>query len=275
MKGEVYQLGRGLILRLEHEGIHGYGEIAPLPGFSKETLGQAFSDLMRALKTGNLLDLCPSVSFALTSALAQIRSPLKPAPLLVKRKIKLGHLSPIKAASLIVQEEKPLRVDINRKWTLSEALFFANQFPPGTFEYIEEPTNKLADTIAFAKMTHHPIALDEHVREHPMHELQDIPNLRAFIIKPSIQAGYLSYFAQTKVPCILSSGMETLFGIQAIGELAQRLRLPPYPHGLLAYQKILPLDIRDNHLHFQKLEIRECNARYILTQENIPETLLS
>ena len=81
LPGGAIRERRGLLLRLEGpEGIVGWGEAAPLPGFSKESLEEAAAALMRIAHAmqGNdlpiptaLLDdnpLPPSVSFAVEAA---------------------------------------------------------------------------------------------------------------------------------------------------------------------------------------------------------------
>lgn len=51
----TYLYREGIILRYEHDGIIAYGEIAPLPGFSKESLGEAETQLIN--NKGFLLEL--------------------------------------------------------------------------------------------------------------------------------------------------------------------------------------------------------------------------
>lgn len=67
----------GLILHLRDGAQEGWGEVAPLPAFSQETLAQAQAALCAALarwQTGEMLDdaaLPPSVAFGLSCALAE------------------------------------------------------------------------------------------------------------------------------------------------------------------------------------------------------------
>lgn len=79
LKGEEYHTRSGLILRVGDDELFGLGEIAPLPGFSEETLEQATAQLFEILNEykskplGNIAEvtqnLLPSVAFGIETAL--------------------------------------------------------------------------------------------------------------------------------------------------------------------------------------------------------------
>ncbi len=63
---------QGLIIRLEKNGKIGWGEIAPLPTFSRETLAECEAQVRQWLKkpTDLIDNFVPSVAFGIRCALA-------------------------------------------------------------------------------------------------------------------------------------------------------------------------------------------------------------
>lgn len=213
----------GLILQMEDA----WGEIAPLPGFSRETLTEAKQEILDVLRDNKKPKL-PSVLFGLS---AQPLTPVKvrlsalhhPKPGCTTLKLKLGHLSAIQAVDLVKQYvgKYRLRLDCNRKWSLSEALLFASHFRPTDFEYFEEPVETYSDLVRFSHQTQFPIAVDESLREH---SCLDIPTLAAAVIKPTLWGG----IPPLPFPSILSSSYESSLGILQIARLGN----PETPQGL-------------------------------------------
>lgn len=208
----------GLLLQVDDE----WGEIAPLPGWSKESLGQAQNEILQVLFE-NKQPTLPSVIFGLsTSALTPIRIPLcalhRPHDGCTTLKLKLGHLTVDDAIACVKQYvgKYRLRIDCNRKWTLLQALCFAKHFLPSDFEYWEEPVD---DLIQFSKMTNFPIALDETLRENI-----DIPTAKFAVIKPTLTG----VIPNISLPIVLSSSYESSIGILQIARLGN----PKLAHGL-------------------------------------------
>jgi o-succinylbenzoate synthase len=228
--------------RGDRKGIHietetGWGEVAPLPGFSKETYEEALQQLQNLSSTKTLL---PSVSFALDAA----AHPVENHPVQIAHfgsdgkfhnciKLKLAHLS-LEEAITLVKETTPLcnelRVDMNRAWPLEKADAFCKAFPLGTFAFIEEPTSELPSL-----KTDHPIALDEHLREWPVEEIIKYP---VVVIKPTMMGGYkelkplINTLNAANVTPILSSSYETDIGLGGIIGLHKRLELEDNPLGI-------------------------------------------
>lgn len=244
------------------------GEIAPLPSRSKETLGQALQQFYQKRKEILSIDwqestclsfigklqLFPSVSFALESALLDILSPLPPfsppvSALLMgsveeilqhaearknegykSAKLKVGRLS-FNDAKIVIDAFKDtflLRIDVNRAWETKECLEFFSQYPLDAFEYVEEPFKEIADLPLFT----HPLAIDESFpQDLCLEELEALPMLKAVIYKPMIQGGMayclpLQAWANVKkISFILSSGFETELGLSSILAMWQRLSL--------------------------------------------------
>lgn len=158
----------GYIVELQQRGKVAYGECAPLPGFSLESLSQAELELKLALKGwqesgkwGDWNAMCPSVAFSLSMAQSELDEILpeqgeyRAAPLcsgdpdeLIPlfeamdqgecqkvAKVKVGLYEPIRDGMLVnlFLESIPdlqLRLDANRSWTLDNALKFVQYISP-------------------------------------------------------------------------------------------------------------------------------------------------
>lgn len=229
----AYRLQReGLIL----ESAIGWGEIAPLPGFSRETLEEARAEIIAFLETGKKPKL-PSVQFGLASALQPfslkpLRVPLcalkVPRPGFSSLKLKLKEVSVEQAViqARALKDRFRLRLDCNRAWTLEQALEFASHFKPDDFEYLEEPVaSGLAE---FSRRTGFPIAVDESLRNG---SYKEIPTVKAAIVKPTLMGGV----PKLDLPIVLSSSFETSLGILQIARLAQN----DLPQGLDTFQEDL------------------------------------
>lgn len=204
----------GFLVRLQSGGKEGWGEIAPLPGFSRESLDEAFHDFQT--ETYSL----PSVQFGYSTALWDLTDLISVPSIPIKKKVKAGHLSLKKALQNIPQVDS-MRIDFNRKWSLEDALLFAKHYD---VEYFEEPLMQKEDAAQFP----YPVALDESLREKNM---PHYPNVVAHVIKPTMQ-GLPIATSQKGIDFILSSSYETELGIHQIAKLAHRLALPLKPMGL-------------------------------------------
>jgi O-succinylbenzoate synthase len=240
----------GLIVHLEQGNKDGFGEIAPLPNWSKETLDEAKKQAFEALTHSSRKSLYPSVQFGIESAYLDLEKPvtlppipictLLPAPLQNQKiaKIKVGHLAVEEAIAMIktIPETVKLRVDVNRKWSFKQAITFCNAFSCDRFEYIEELLPHFEDYAHF--ISPHRIAFDETFRERSLDELLAIPNLQALIAKPTLQGGYSTYIPivptikEKGVDFIISSSYESKVGIEALAKLAYRLDAIDKPLGL-------------------------------------------
>jgi o-succinylbenzoate synthase len=197
----------------------GWGEIAPLPGFSQETFEEAKEEVLSLLP--NLESAKPtlsSVRFGLSCAskpfpLHPICAPLcalGPRPGFPTIKLKLGHLNLDEAIALTrsLYRQHRLRLDFNRCWDLESALAFASSFNPTDFEYLEEPLNDFEDLIRFSEETRFPIAVDESFLKFSW---EKIPSLRAIVIKPTVVGSIPE--VPPHLDLILSSSYETGIGL--------------------------------------------------------------
>ncbi len=222
-----YQLPnrKGLIVQCGEN----FGEIAPLPYFSKETFDEAKEEALLWLKTDRAPKLA-SVCFGIFCASKPLRSVHLPLCALGFKegfetvKLKLKHFS-LKEAIAYVKPyigKVNLRLDCNRAWNLDEALFFASHFLQSDFEYLEEPLKSEEELIEFSKRTHFPIALDESIHV----DWNQIPSLRAIVVKPTILGSIPK--VPTRLKLILSSSYESGLGLVHIANLCRY----PYPIGL-------------------------------------------
>jgi O-succinylbenzoate synthase len=215
---KLYELPNRLIL----QNGPNFGEIAPLPGFSRETFAEAKEEVLTVFPHLERATL-PSVRWGYSCSrqtLTSINMPL--AGLGVKAdyptlKLKLGSLGLEEALDLVKAHYKNhrLRLDFNRKWPLEKAVAFARHFHADDFDYLEEPTE---DLVAFSKLTGFPIAIDETLPYIP-----PIPTLKAIVVKPMI-LGFIPE-PPPNVELILSSSHETDLGLVHIANAAQKLQL--------------------------------------------------
>jgi len=216
----------GFVVELALDGNTGLGEVAPLAGFSIETMDEAYSQLVEQLALWqqgvelNFDGLYPSVAFGLSMAQMELTKQLpqhgvyQAAPLcsgdpdeLIPKlnamsgqkvaKIKVGLYEPIRDGMLVslFLESIPdltLRLDANRAWTAEKAQQFAKKIAPslrGRIAFIEEPCQVPGDSFSFAIDTGIAIAWDEtlqHAIRRDDFKLEDLNGAKAIVIKPTL-----------------------------------------------------------------------------------------
>lgn len=179
LKGNLISKREGLIIHLTSlDGSVGFGEISPLPGFSRESLKeakkQAISLRMRHSQIKNYSHLFPSVRFGLETAVLNLLASQKKATLKTRRipligllvgtienviseaqrmrkkgfrnfKLKVGaknitgEIEKVRRVQSILKNQETLRLDANRFWKFEEALRFGKALKKVSIEYIEEP----------------------------------------------------------------------------------------------------------------------------------------
>ena len=233
-------------MRIESpEGKVGWGEAAPLPGFSKESLSDVIEEL-----TQGALPTFPSSKWGMAAALLDLIDPLDiesiPIRKLGEDKVKLGNLT-LEEALQVMEKRKARGVDMNQQWSLQDALAFAEHFPE--LDYFEEPLKKGEDQSAFPW----PVALDESLRGGK----SAYPNVTMLVIKPTL-LGYPLPKLREGTRYILSSSYESELGLHQIAKLAIRLKLPLFPMGLgtshlfqdeLYHERLVA---KEGHLYFPK-----------------------
>lgn len=285
------EIREGIVCELSNaEGMKSYGDIAPLPGWSKETFLQALHqlhELIPRLLKGELnlatltaQDAYPSVLFGLLSAFYGLQqgkktsncfpvcaflmgtaSEMRKKAETVRQqgyryaKIKIGHLSFDEALQLVkdLKDSFRLRLDLNRAWSLDRSRAFFSHFSPHEIEYVEEPVDRTEDLAQFD----FPFALDETQREMTPEACTGLPYLKAFIFKPSLQGGdqECRRLMETGKQVIFSPAFESGVGISQIARLAKRMGLLEQPLGLDTY-RYLKSDILQVPLDFSSPQLQ-------------------
>lgn len=262
----------GLILQTTFaDGSYGWGEIAPLPERSKETLTQAKEQLLQALQGKLCAPPFPSVAFGLECALTPYKPPRARFPLwallagtpdAIKEKasraaqegfraikVKVSNLSPSDAEQVIrpLIGKFQLRIDVNRAWNFDQAVEFFSQFPKSAIACVEEPTHDLDRLHDFP----FPFALDESLPEIPFSKIAAFPHLTTLIIKPTITGGSyaLKIIEQLGKQIIFTGAFESGIGTAQIAMLAHHLNIMENPLGLDTY-RFLKEDILQSPLDF-------------------------
>ncbi|CAK2386472.1 o-succinylbenzoate synthase [Vibrio crassostreae] len=193
----------GYVIQLECDGKIGFGEVAPLPGFSQEDAEQAGIQLQHELELWShnnpqtpFNELYPSVAFGFSMAIMELRGELntegnyQAAPLCTGdpdelipvlnemegekvAKVKVGLYEAIRDGMLVslFLESIPdltLRLDANRAWKPEKAKQFIKYISPSLrqrISFIEEPCQKPEDSLAFAIDHGVAIAWDETLQE--------------------------------------------------------------------------------------------------------------
>ncbi len=271
----------GLIIELQlANGLKGWGEIAPLPGRSKETLSQAKTQILSLLNNQETGPLFPSVKlgweFATRiTALCNRALPIAgliwgSAETILEKaekiyasgyrtiKVKISNLT-FDDARVVLKKLAPrfrVRVDVNRAWSFEESNSFFSHFDESTFAFIEEPTHEIDKLKHFS----HPFALDESLLDIPLDTLTTFPKLTALVIKPTILGGksdctsLLSIAQKNGLEVIFSSACESGLGLIQIATLANDLNATIEPLGLDTYKfieqdlLITPLDFSTPNL---------------------------
>lgn len=275
------QMRSGVLLKVtDNRDKRGWGEVAPLPKWSQETLDDCLKELSQkkeqilsvewsaqtCLDQITDLKLLPALSFGLESALLAILEPLpqhsvptsallmgsakeilEQAKLRYKEgfssaKLKVGNLTLEEAGKVIHQlrDKFHLRIDVNRAWSNSDSLHFFSKYPLGAFDYIEEPFENTQDLSLFP----HPIAIDESFpHDLSLQQIEQLPNLRALIYKPTIQGGMANciplyrWASKRGISLVLSSSFESDLGLAHIASIAHRLSIST-PIGIGTYQHL-------------------------------------
>ncbi|MBF58007.1 MAG: o-succinylbenzoate synthase [Halomonas sp.] len=246
-----------------------WGEIAPLPGFSTETLAEAEAEslaCLAALSRGEKVSpALQSVQFGFDCAQrswpSNLPASLPPYPLLQGAPAALIQSLPtadwqasppsrlkLKVARYAMEEElalieqlaarlptTKLILDANGGWTRQEAQRFCERLPLKQIDYLEEPCATFADTIAVAEATGVAIALDETLTRGE--EWNYHPQLKALVIKPTLIGSLSACEAlvqrarASNLRVVISSSFESDLGLRLLSRLAS-VWAPDEPPGL-------------------------------------------
>lgn len=239
-----------------------FAEIAPLPGFSRETLCQSLQAFYRRCQEPSYA-LPASAAFAWDTLLrpAQLSTPGKDVTLLhlppelspgaltqyiqqqsslfnqsTHVKLKVARHAPTYEALaltelLTLNPNLKVRCDANQGWQEKAFIEFAyalSEAHKARIEYIEEPTNNLTQALAIAAEQGLTIALDEHLQD-PNFRPFFHPQLAAFVIKPSLVGSLarcqqlIDYAFEQGWQASISSSFESPLGLELLASLAKEL----------------------------------------------------
>lgn len=255
---------KGILVQITNsDGKSGWGDIAPLDGWSNESFTDALAQAQGFVQ-GKIADedLFASVHFGFDCAFRHLKQPNNFLPLKLPLcglltgsetkiaasaeslhkdgiktvKVKISSLSLNEAIRVLkgLQSTFHIRVDINRSWSKKDVFQLLERFSPEDFDYVEEPLPDWNDLSLFP----FPFALDESLREpRDLSLLHSFSKLKKIILKPTMCGG-LSRLKAWKLPIVLSSSYESGVGIWHIAQLAQLLNIEDIPAGLDTYRCI-------------------------------------
>jgi len=274
--GEKWYTHReGLLIRRALAGIcEGWGEIAPLPGFSRETLDCAIQEVH------GIGDAGPSPSVTCGMEMAQLqwalaatrgqqaneKASMRLCALLIGDsqavlksaadvhvsgysavKLKVGHrpmdedLQLVHALRKVLGAGTEMRMDANRAWRFSQAMEFAAGIRDLDVAFVEEPLidpERLPEIAEFM-----PVALDETLRELSMGTLSRHRYAKAIVIKPMLMGGlgiataWAEHATYLGIKPILSASYETGVGLLSLMHVAAQVA-GDVPVGLDTYRFI-------------------------------------
>ncbi|WP_415912072.1 enolase C-terminal domain-like protein [Neptuniibacter sp. QD37_11] len=249
-KRKTFITRQGLLLHWLFGDQSIYTEIAPLPGFSNETLEQCKQQLLMLNSSdfsasASPNHLYPSVRFAIEAAWYQLEYPLRSTAvrscsLMDKNsechriKTKAGHQSiendvlSLKSVLAQLLPHQKLRIDANRTWKIEELETLQKSLNTSQIDYVEEPL-KCFDHYQPNGL---PIAFDESLRE--LDPQKPVPEIfftaKAWVLKPMLcglqRTIKLAELARENgIACVLSSSFESNVSLEFYHSLAQDLEL--------------------------------------------------
>lgn len=254
--GQVLTERSGLIIESQDkQGCLHYAEIAPLPGFSHESLAQVKDQTIHLLnnKLQDKSQLYPSLQFALdclankqpqpetelsidtipllqgdNQALLQQYQKLNQPP---KIKLKTGRQTITQDIVLFNQlcqlnPQLLIRCDANQAWNKQQATLFFKGINRQQLDYIEEPTANHNDNLQLADLCNIGLALDETLQNNQFRYLTH-PSIKALVLKPMLIGSrarldaFINAAKKDKLQVSISSSFESVIGLQLLKKLAR------------------------------------------------------
>ena len=251
----------GILIRLENSaGAVGWGDAAPLPGWSVETL----EDVIATIHSGESEAPAPSsLVCAIEAARCSLekygrwRLTLDHLPLnalldgsfqeMLERagsalargcrcfKIKVAGISPedlpslLRSISALAHGQCRFRIDPNRAWEFDPTLRVAEMLKEYPVDYFEEPLRDFSMLPELIKICPVGIALDETLREISPSELPAFKGASALVLKPTLMGGFkvcrdfAGAGAALGMASVVSACYESGVGIYALGRFSLTL----------------------------------------------------
>ena len=265
----------------------GWGDAAPLPGWSAETL----DDVIAAIRSGGIEAQAPSsLLCAIEAARCSLQkyevwsSRLDHLPLnalldgsfqeMLERagsalargcryfKIKVAGISLedlpslLRSISALANGRCRFRIDPNRAWEFDSTLRVAERLKEYPVDYLEEPLRDFSILPDLIKNCPVGIALDETLREISPSELPAFKGASALVLKPTLMGGFkvCRDFAEAGaalgISSVVSACYESGIGVYALGQFA--LSLPRQAAaGLDTYSRL------DEDVLCERLDLRD------------------
>ena len=214
----------GVMVRCTKGSRTGFGEVAPLQGFHRESLDESLASLQEAIRnhsTPMVRSAAFGLSCAVETALANKRFGFgDPAPSgsiginaffsggardakaahtagefdgFKTIKIKIGRGKPVDDLRTIhtilglVDDDVRIRLDGNRRMTLATAERLLSRVDASRVDYVEEPLKDHADLSELARRVGMVMAIDESLHlEVPIEEVLGAPGVEVQVVKPSL-----------------------------------------------------------------------------------------
>jgi O-succinylbenzoate synthase len=225
----------------------GWGDAAPLPGFSKETFEDVCAEAQAGQLEGSRL---PSVLFAVECAnnpwssggqsvqvnalwIAEMETA---EDLLIRLRDWEAPCIKVKPGSdpnpedwgkvLRARPDARLRIDPNRGWTPEQLEAFTCSLPLDRLDYVEEPFAEAELYRALPADYPIPLAVDEQTREPGGLALAELAVIKALVLKPTLignaadRQPWLDLAVRRGIPVTWSSSFESGVGLWQIAALA-------------------------------------------------------
>jgi o-succinylbenzoate synthase len=251
---------RGLLVRCRMDDAEGWGEIAPLDGYSRETMAEVEREILSAESF-----ISPSLKCGMDWAATALQQPgptgrqegVEIARLIAHDqsvieaepgstvKVKVGRAElqqDIKRVRQLMDDHPGIifRLDANRAWSLEDAVTFARAVENERLAFIEEPLRDFAEYEVFDQQSPVGFALDESLVDYAPWPWR---NLRALVIKPTLLGGFsvvdelIQWAFDHDRYAVISSMYESGVGIRRLAAMAAE-RTPDVPAGLDTYSRL-------------------------------------
>ncbi|GEM_PF-5175401 len=208
----------GIILFLYEKDIYGIGEVAPLPGISRESIKDALDQIIQIKEGKTVKRPFPSVKFGIE--LAKLSLEAKKKGCSVVDLIKEGSLKKrIKTRALVgrfnlsdleriiegysffkvkirdkkdegivreVSKKGKVAVDAEKLFLLEDAIGFVERIKDVQLDYIEDPLRRKEEIFEFFRRTNIKVAIDRDILDENIRKAEPV---KAWIIKPGIVGG--------------------------------------------------------------------------------------
>ncbi len=240
------QVREGIMVRCTQGARVGYGEIAPLVGFHRESLADALAAVKEAIEKHST-PMLPSAAFGLSCAVETSAAnkrfgfgdPLPATSVGINAffsgcardakdaftagafegfktiKIKIGRGKPVDDLRTIntilslVNEDVRIRLDGNRMMTLDAAQRLLSRLDASRIEYVEEPLKNHADLSELSRRVGVVMAIDESLHLGvDLEEVLGAPGVEVQVVKPSLLG------ALEEVESVVTQGR--IFGVETV-----------------------------------------------------------